>query len=123
MARRFDISDKLIHFTGGGECVDNAFARLRAIIRGGRLIANSRMIRGGYRCVSFTEAPLPAFAPAFISEFPFTRYSPFGLMFEKNWIFERGGRPVIYQPDSDFVPLDDLIGPQSRTQEADYPPR
>ena len=23
-------------------------------------------------------------------------------MFEKNWIFERGGRPVIYQPDSDF---------------------
>src|ERR1700681_1954031 len=78
MARRFDISDKLIHFTGGGECVDDAFARLRAIIREGRLIASSRMIRGGFRCVSFTEAPLPAFAPPFISEFPFTRYSPFG---------------------------------------------
>lgn len=101
MARRFDISDKLIHFTGG-ECVDDAFTRLRAIIREGRLIGSSRMIRGGYRCVSFTEAPFPAFAPGFIREFPFTRYSQFGLMFEKNWIFERGGRPVIYQPDSDF---------------------
>lgn len=103
MARRFDISDKLIHFTGGGgECMDDAFARLRAIIREGRLIAGNRMIRGGYRCVSFTEAPIAAFAPAFVSQFPFTRYSQFGLMFEKNWIYERGGRPVIYQPDSDF---------------------
>src|SRR5438067_4472638 len=59
MARRFDISDKLIHFTGsGGECMDDAFARLRAIIREGRLIAGNRMIRGGYRCVCFTEAPI-----------------------------------------------------------------
>ena len=23
-------------------------------------------------------------------------------MFEKNWLFKRGGRPVIYQPESDF---------------------
>lgn len=70
MARRFDISDKLIHFTGGVECVDDAFTRLRAIIREGRLIGSSRMIRGGYRCVSFTEAPFPAFAPGFIRDFP-----------------------------------------------------
>ena len=89
MARRFDISDKLIHFTSGGECVNDAFTRLRVITREGRLIG-SRMIRGGYRCVSFTEALLPAFAPAFNSEFPFTRYSQFGLMFDKNWIFRRG---------------------------------
>jgi hypothetical protein len=102
MARRFDISDKLIHFTGGGECTNEAFARLRAIIRSGRLIAKGYMIRGGYRCVCFTEAPPAAFARAFISDFPFTRYSQFGLMFKKNWIYERGGRPVIYQPESDF---------------------
>ncbi|SRR6266567_4662504 len=102
MAKRFDISDKLIHFTGGGQCADGAFARLRAIIREGRLIGGNRRIRGGYRCVSLTEALLAAFAPAFISQFPFTRYSQFGLMFEKNWIYERGGRPVIYQPDCDF---------------------
>jgi len=101
MARRFDISDKLIHFTAG-EALEDAFDRLGAIVREGRLIGGSRMIRGGYRCISFTEAPLAAFAPAFMRQFPFTRYSPFGLMFEKNWVFERGGRPVIYQPESDF---------------------
>ena|SRR5436305_5885744 len=102
MARRFDISDKLIHFTGAGECVDDAFARWSAILRNGKLLASGRMIRGSYRCVCFTEAPLAAFTPAFVAQFPFARYSQFGLMFEKNWIFERGGRPVIYQPDSDF---------------------
>ena len=50
MARRFDNSDKLIHFAGGGECLDDAFTRLRKLIREGRLIGRKRMIGGGYRC-------------------------------------------------------------------------
>jgi hypothetical protein len=102
MVKRFVISDKLIHFTAGGECVEDVFARLRGILRDGRLLASGRFIRGCYRCLCFTEAPLAAFATGFVAQFPFTRYSQFGLMFEKNWIFERGGRPVIYEPDSDF---------------------
>jgi hypothetical protein len=28
-------------------------------------------------------------------------------MFDKKWIFERGGRPVIYQPDLEFRDLSD----------------
>jgi len=28
-------------------------------------------------------------------------------MFEKKWIFEKGGRPVIYQPESEFRELSD----------------
>lgn len=102
MAERFDISDKSIHFTGGRECSDDTYARSRAILRDGRLIAGNGMIRGDYRCVRFTEAALAAFASAFVSRFPFTRYSRFGSMFDKSWIFARGGRPVIYQPESDF---------------------
>ena len=31
-----------------------------------------------------------------------TRYAPFGLLFKKSFIFDRGGRPVIYQPESDY---------------------
>jgi hypothetical protein len=31
-----------------------------------------------------------------------TRYTPFGVLFKKDFIFERGGRPVIYQPESDY---------------------
>jgi len=101
MARRFDISDKLIHFTRG-ESEDDAFAKLRTIIAERRLIAGNRMVRGGYGCISFTEAPVEAFVDAFVRRFPFTRYSQFGLMFSKSWVYDRGGRPVIYQPDSDF---------------------
>jgi hypothetical protein len=108
MARHFDISDELIHFTGGGgECMDDAFASLRAIVRERRLIASSGRIRGGYRCVSVTDAPIAAFGPPWASRFPFNRYSQFGMMFDRNWIYERGGRPVIHQPGSDFHLLPD----------------
>jgi hypothetical protein len=108
MPTRFDISEKLIHFTSG-ESADDAFARLRAIIGERRLIAGNRMIRGGYRCVCFTEAPPAAFADAFVSRAPFTRCSRFGLMFDKTWVYDRGGRPVIYQPDSDFSILPEAL--------------
>jgi hypothetical protein len=101
MAKRFDISDKVIHFTNG-ESKDDAFARLRAIIGERRLIGSSIMVRGGYRCVSFTEAPTGAFVDDFVRQFPFKRYSQFGLMFPKSWVYDRGGRPVIYGPWSDF---------------------
>ena len=76
MARRFDNSDNLIHFTrenSGGD----AFTVLRTIIAERRLIAGSGLIWGGYRCVCFTEAPLSAFREDFIGRVPFTRYSQF----------------------------------------------
>ncbi|MGA2595094.1 MAG: hypothetical protein ABSH32_34800 [Bryobacteraceae bacterium] len=101
MGGRFDLSDKLIHFVRG-ERAGDAFSTLRSIIQDCRLFGGNRMIRGGYRCVCFTEAPVAAFAADFVRQFPFTRYSQFGLMFEKSWIYERGGRPVIYQPGDDF---------------------
>jgi len=51
--RRFDISDKLIHFTKG-ESQEDAFAKLREIITERRLVAGNVMVRGSYRWVSFT---------------------------------------------------------------------
>lgn len=30
------------------------------------------------------------------------RYRPFGVMLPKAWLFSKGGRPVIYQPEEDF---------------------
>lgn len=76
MAERFDISDKLIHFTRGNSN-EHAFSVLQR-----RLIAGNGMIRGGYKCVCFTEAPLRAFTEAFVNRVPFTRYSQFGLLFD-----------------------------------------
>jgi hypothetical protein len=42
----------------------------------------------------------------------------FGLMFEKNWIFDRGGRPVIYQPESEL----DLLPENLRWRDVRFEP-
>jgi len=101
---RLDISPYVVHFTGGASYED-ALTNLLLMIGEGRIVGGAGLIRGGYRCVCFTEAPLPAIADGFVNEKAFTRYSPFGLMFDKTWLFARGGRPVIYQPDADYVAL------------------
>jgi len=108
MTQRDDISDKLIHFTRG-ETYHDAFAKLRAILNSRRLLAGNGMIRGGYSCVCFTEAPLPALSAGFLNPQSFTRYSPFGLMFDKSWIYMQGGRPVIYQSEGEFNLLPEII--------------
>lgn len=67
------------------------------------------MIRGGYPCVCFTEAPLLAVANGFAPRLPANRYAPFGLMFDKTWVFARGGRPVIYESDHEFSDLPEQL--------------
>ena len=117
MAARPDISDKLIHFTKG-ETYEAALNKLLLIVGEERLRGGSGMIKGGYRCVCFTEAPLPAVADDFLNSGSFTRYSPFGLMFDKSWVHARGGRQVIYQPDSEFEQLPE----QTRWRHVRYEP-
>jgi len=122
MPSRPDISDTVIHFTKGATYED-ALATLLAIVGEGRLVGGTEMIRGGYRCVCFTEAPLPAVARGLVNAGSFTRYSPFGLMFSKRWIFELGARPVIYQPDSEFQQLpEELRWRHVRYEPAGAPP-
>jgi hypothetical protein len=94
VATRIDLSDKLIHFTKGNSGED-PFAVLQRIIAERRLIAGNGMIKGGYQCVCFTEAPISAITEAFVNRVQFARYSPFGLMFEKSWIYDCGGRCYI----------------------------
>jgi hypothetical protein len=101
VANRPDISDSVIHFTKAAT-YEEALQVLLTIVGEGRLAGGTGKIRGGYRCVCFTEAPLPAVANGLVNTDSFTRYSPFGLMFSKQWLYERGGRPVIYQSDAEF---------------------
>src|SRR5262249_40852438 len=37
------------------------------------------------------------------------RYKPFGVLASKRWLFERGGRPVIYQSDEEYDVLPDAV--------------
>lgn len=108
MPPRPDISDKVIHFTRGATAAA-ALESLLTIVVEGRLLGGNGMIRGGYNCVCFTEAPLPALATGLVNSGSFSRYSPFGLMFEKAWLHARGGRPVIYQPDAEFTALPEAM--------------
>jgi hypothetical protein len=82
--------------------LEDAFARLRTIIDNRKLIAGSRNIRGDYRCVCFSEAPLVSLREGLVNERYYSHYSPFGIIVSKQWLFALGGRPVIYQPANEF---------------------
>lgn len=97
---RTDLSNYLVHWLKGGSN-DEAFDTLRRIVLERRLLGGDGHIRGGYRCICFTEAPTTAFHQII------GRYRPFGIQVSKHWAFERGGRPAIYQPDDEFDGLSD----------------
>jgi len=101
---RADISDYLIHFTSG-DTEEDAFCRLQNIVAEGCLYGSNRMIRGGYNCVCFSEAPLQNLESGLVNPQYYSRYSPFGIMVTKTWFFLQGGRPVIYQLEGEFEQL------------------
>lgn len=101
---RKDISPSLVHFTKDSE-VESAYDVLRRILRDKKLLGSSRCVRSGRKCVCFSEAPLGALEHGLINSTGFTRYSSYGLQFDKEWIFSLGGRPVIYEPDHEFAQL------------------
>lgn len=101
---RNDISDFLIHFTKG-DSWETAFTCLQKIIAEQTLLGAGTMIRGGYPCVCFSEAPLAALQNGLINTGFYSQYSPFGVLLHKQWLFQHGGRPVIYQPEAEFSSL------------------
>ena len=107
--RRFDIANDVIHFTKG-ESPQDAFDVLAKIVAEERLLGGNGYIRGGYRCVCFTEAPLAHLAEVFAQTASTRlRYMPFGVLLPKRWLFERGGRPVVYQADPEFEALPESL--------------
>lgn len=99
------MSKYLIHFTSGASR-SQAFDCFRTIVSECRLIGGDGMIRGGYQCVCFSEAPL-WLRNGLVNKDFYSRYSPFGILFERQWIFDQGGLPAIYQPDADYDSLPD----------------
>ncbi len=114
---RDDVSDKLIHFIKG-DSRDAAFNTLRTILNEHRLIGGTGCIKGQFNCVCFSEAPLTALENGLLNGSAYSRYKPFGIMFDKKWIFEQGGRPVIYQPNSEY----DVLPPSHKWRHVRYEP-
>ncbi len=92
---RDDLSNYLVHWIKG-DTDQEAFDILHRIVSERRLLGGVGRIKGGYRCVCFTEAPENTFHKVM------GRYRPFGVQVSKKWLFSQGGRPVIYQAGHEF---------------------
>lgn len=107
---RMDITARLTHLTRRPpDDPDPAAALdvLMKILAEGRLIGSSTQqgfIVGPRRAVCFQDAPLYAIAQNIRHEAAMqgkVRYDHFGLAFAKDYVFARGGRPVIYDRTAD----------------------
>jgi hypothetical protein len=112
---RGDLSNRLIHLTSGDTIVE-AFKRFLSVLNKKRLIANDGHIKGGHKCVCFSEAPIAILAQ--MLAYKDSRYQPFGVMVDKAWLFKLGGRPVIYQPDDEY----ETLPPDVRYRHVRYEP-
>jgi len=101
-----DISNFLIHFTKG-ESQEEAFRRLQKIVLERTLIGTGTLIKGGYHCICFSEAPITSLESGLVNPNYYSRYSPFGILVTKAWLYQRGGRPVIYESNEEYYSLPD----------------
>lgn len=93
---------------GGMRARRDAPAALFRILQSSRLVASSRLIRGGFPVVSFTAA-----APDQIRELHRYRahlfrwdFEPWGIVFDRQWLVQKNVRPVRYLPNNAYRALD-----------------
>jgi hypothetical protein len=99
---RGDLSNRLIHLTKGSD-LQEAESNFKKIFDDGKLLGGTGHIRGNYTCVCFSEAPISVLSQVLSNPSAHgMRYAPFGVMVHKKWLFEQGGRPVIYQAEDEF---------------------
>ena len=98
---RNDMAARITHLTRGNDAED-AFKNLWKILVDKKLngSGNSGFINGERKAVCLQELPLSAIAENLRYEEILSdkiRYSSFGVRFHKMFIYNKGGRPVIYE--------------------------
>jgi hypothetical protein len=108
---RDDVSCKLVHLVrdpqNGCEftTAEDAFMN---ILNTKTLWGGTGNIKGKFKCVCFSEAPISKIGQVLaLPGIHGMRYKPFGIMVSKEWLYDKGGRPVIYQADSEYDLLHD----------------
>lgn len=101
VSAREDISDYVFHFTKGHDALSN----LKSILSQGKLI------RGEKDPICFTAAPLYCLPKLFqlFSKYKDPMYAAYGIGFKKDYLFQKGGRPVIYGLEQEKQLLDKSI--------------
>jgi hypothetical protein len=100
---RLDLSDWVWHFTRAD---GKELATLLKILADGFLLGSTDQFCLD-RAICFTEMPLPETLrqKQVLADANYGRMSQYGIGFRKAWIFDRGGRPVIYQPRAERAQL------------------
>ncbi len=101
---RPDLTNDLVHFIRG-ETFADAFETLKKILSDKFFLGGTGFIRGGHRCVCFSEAPVSYLGYALTQPSTGVRYQPAGILVYKRWLYSLGGRPVIYQRDAEYEHL------------------
>lgn len=115
---RRDVATLLFHFTRAphpytpplrvNSWPPSAMSVLENVLSERRLVGSNAYIRGGHRCICFTEAPIGEVVSLFkLAELAAEdglrpKYEPYGVAVTKEWLFAQGGRSVIYQPDAEY---------------------
>ena len=60
-------------------------------------------------CVCLTESPKDLLSSDILYDITGNKYKPFGFIFSKEALYEKGARPVIYQPKEELNLLDETI--------------
>ena len=105
---RGDLSQRLIHLTRDLNEVSGE-ERFKQIMESKQINGGSNDIRGGYKCICFSEAPISELGQIIAKNDSEIRYSPFGFMFSKDYLYKIGARPVIYQSHEEYDLLNDEI--------------
>lgn len=112
---RRDFSNQLIHLTRGQNGL-NALQVLEKILFSSPpgLKGGTSYVKGTHECVCFMETPLSEVSymlklNAAINSNKRPRYEDYGVAVPKQWLWDKGGRPVLYQPSSDYELMNDKI--------------
>lgn len=115
---RDDLSNRLVHLTKGATEAEAANNFL-SIVQTKTLRGGTGLIHSGNRCICFSEAPISKLATILATPSGHAMpYAPFGVMLEKSMLFAAGGRPVIYQPNSEY----DFLHDSQRYRHKEYDP-
>lgn len=98
---RPDISDWVVHFTQG--TAEPAKKALKGILDDG--------LKNFGKGICFSESPITQFSNLFkiFEKYENPRFAPYGVAVKKEWLFQKGGRPVINLPEQERQYLNDEI--------------
>jgi hypothetical protein len=76
--------------------LDEAGKTFSKIVSEKKLLGSSKNIRGNHKVICFSEAPISKLGIILANpNIHNLRYRPFGIMFDKEYLFQKGARPVI----------------------------